>query len=43
MFRPQNGLVVPMEVPLPIGPSWVTKFQTDVKKRTPLDCNKTCY
>ena len=32
MFQEQNGLVDPMEVPLPIGLSWVTKIKTDIKK-----------
>ena len=30
MFRQQNGLVDPTEVPLPIGLSWVTKIKTDI-------------
>ena len=30
MFLQQNGLVDPMEVPLPIGLSWVTRLKTDI-------------
>ena len=30
MFRQQNVLIDPTEVPLPIGVSWVTKFKTDI-------------
>ena len=30
MFWQQNGLVDPMEAPLPIGLSWVTKMKTDI-------------
>ena len=30
MFREQNGLVDPMEVPLPIGLSWVLRIKTDI-------------
>ena len=33
MFRKQNGLVDPTEVPLPIGLSWVTKIKTDNHRR----------
>ena len=32
MFLQQNGLVDPMEVPLSIGLSWVTRVKTDIKK-----------
>ena len=31
MFRQQNGLVDPMEVPLPIDLSWEMKFKTNIK------------
>ena len=33
MFLQQNGLVDPMEVPLPIGLSWVTRLKTDIYKK----------
>ena len=32
MFRQQNGLVDPMEFPLPISLSWVIKIKTDLQK-----------
>ena len=34
MFRQQKDLADPMEVPLPIGLSWVTKIKTDIKKNS---------
>ena len=33
MFRHENGLVYPMEVPLPSGLSWVIKIKTDICKK----------
>jgi hypothetical protein len=33
MFRQQNGLVDPKEVPPPIGLSWVTRMKTDIIKK----------